>query len=113
MLNTTNLNSVYTSLRVRKPEKVKAAKNDVTSERSALVSDNTANPGMNTENNGGGGRGHEGSRSGCTSGGRGQSGQSDVDRDKFYYTHCGRYRHTHETCWNLVSRNHDVFGGPG
>lgn len=38
-------------------------------------------------------------------GGRGR--QSDVDQDKLYCTHCGKTRHTRETCWELMGKPRD------
>lgn len=38
---------------------------------------------------------------GSNDGGCGNGGPSTTDKDKFYCTHCGKYRYTQETRWDL------------
>lgn len=55
----------------------------------------------------GGGRGHG---RGSSRGGRVDSrSHGNIDSDKLYYTHFGRYHHTRETCWDLKSKPRNVF----
>eukprot|EP00268_Persea_americana_P031529 TRINITY_DN30740_c0_g2_i2.p1 TRINITY_DN30740_c0_g2~~TRINITY_DN30740_c0_g2_i2.p1 ORF type:complete len:160 (+),score=29.43 TRINITY_DN30740_c0_g2_i2:785-1264(+) len=44
--------------------------------------------------------------------GRGYSGQPNSNRDKPFCTHCGRYRHTCENCWDLHGRPGNVSAAP-
>lgn len=72
---------------------------------------------------GGHGRGHGGYGSGfggARGGGRGGGGHGQpsdgsplghggppgIDRNKLYCTHCGRTRHTRNTCWDLIGQPH-------
>lgn len=59
-------------------------KNDATSAQSALTSNNTTNPSLNTRNGGGKGHGRKGNRGGRLARGHGWGGQLGVDRDKLY-----------------------------
>ena len=83
-------------------------KQDIVPEQSALANSNVGNTVTNTGYGGGRSRGRGGNRGGGNrsdglgSGGQGGYGRyPNTDRDKLYYTHCGRYRHTKETCWDL------------
>lgn len=64
--------------------KVMTVKNDATSARSALTSNNTTNPNSNTGNGGGKGHGRKGNCGGCLARGHGWGGQLGVDHDKLY-----------------------------
>lgn len=39
-------------------------------------------------------------------------GRGVGDRDRLYCTHCGKNRHTHDTYWDLVGKNHNAFATP-
>lgn len=89
---------------------VMTLKSDNTSERFALANNSASNTLLNTRNGGygwyGGGRGrgnnHGRGRSGGNRGrGRGSGGRLNSNRDKLLCTHCGRYMHVQENCWDL------------
>lgn len=92
--------------------KKRTIKDATASNRSALTSNSatTQNQSTNTRVGGGRGCGRGGNRGGCTGGGRG--GRGGIDRDRLFCTHCGKNRHTSETCWNLVGTNQNTSATP-
>ena len=95
-------------------------KQDVAPDRSGLANSNVGNIATNARYGGGRGHGHgghcgEGRPSGHGRGthgvGRGY-GQPYTDCDKPYCTHCGRYRHTREMCWELNGKPRNVSATP-
>lgn len=97
-------------------------KQDVVPRGSALANGNVGNTVTNTMYGGGRGRGPEGNSGGNGGGrcsgrgppivGRGYGGQPNTYRDKLYCTHCGRYRHMRETCWDLNGQPRNVYATP-
>lgn len=60
-----------------------------------------------------GGRGRGGCRGrGPSGGGRGYGRQPNTDHYKLYCTHCRRYHHTRETCWDLNGKPHYISATP-
>ena len=96
-------------------------KQDIVSDRSALANNNVGNTVANTGYGGGRGHGRGGNHGGGCGGDRGRGpfggsrgycGQPNLDCDKLYWTHCGRYRHTRETCWDLNGTPQNVSATP-
>lgn len=96
-------------------------KQDIVPDRSALAKSNVGNMAIHTRYGGGRGRSRGGNCGGGRASGRGHGspgvgrgygGLPNTDCDELYCTHCGRYRHTIGTCWDLNGKPWNVSAPP-